>query len=341
MTNQSSKEHLFEIIEKFKDLNILVVGDIIIDEYIWGKANRLSPEAPVPVLEVSKYSYVLGGAANVANNIAALGGNAILAGVVGQDDQANIFYRLLKEANIDYSTIVADKDRPTTIKTRLIAHNYQQLARADREVKTPISMISEEKLLSNIEFGLEKIDLVVLSDYAKGVLTTSLTAGIINLCKTYNKKVLVDPKGLNFAKYKGANLITPNRLEAEMATKSPTGSNPKDMAQLLAKQTEAEHVLVTLGEEGVLSYSNGDISQIPAVTSEVYDVTGAGDSLISTLALAFPATSGDLYNSILLANYAAGVVVRKTGTTTVSPGQLKNIIEINMSKNNISENKVY
>ena len=323
---------LYGIIDNFNNNNILIIGDIILDEYIWGKASRLSPEAPVPVLEVDRYSYILGGASNVANNISALGGKAYLAGVVGNDFNSTTLIDLLKKSGIDESAIVVDNERPTTVKTRLIAHNHQQLARADREKKCAITPEIQKNLLDKINSIIDKINIIILSDYAKGVLTPELISEVLNIAKSKKIDIIVDPKGLDFSKYKGVTLITPNRLEAETATKSPSGTCPEMLAKELSQITQAKHVLITLGEDGILAYSSGKISSVPAVTSEVYDVTGAGDSLISALALAFPATKGDVETSMIIGNYAAGVVVRKTGTTTVSPDELKEIIETDMRR---------
>lgn len=322
-----SKGQLIKTVSNFTGKSILVIGDIILDEYIWGKASRLSPEAPVPVLDVSKYSYILGGSANVASNISALGGNPVLVGVVGKDLQAEITVNELKKARVNADFIINDETRPTTLKTRLIAHNHQQLARADREVKTSVSSDIESKILKNISAVIKDVDLVILSDYAKGVLSTSLTPAVINLVKSHGKPILVDPKGLDFSKYSGVDLITPNRLEAEVATKSPVGTSAEELAIKLYDTLNVKHVLVTLGEDGLLLYTNGDFIRLPAVTSEVYDVTGAGDSLISALAIALVASEFNLEESIALGNYAAGVAVRRTGTAVVSPAELRDIIE--------------
>ncbi len=329
----SRKEKLFNIIDNFKNFKILVVGDIILDEYIWGKANRLSPEAPVPVLEVSKYSYILGGAANVANNIKTLGGNVCLAGIVGQDTSAEKLFDILVENNIDISCIIKDSSRPTTIKTRLITHTHQQLVRFDREVKNEISKNTEQAILNNISESIDSIDLILLSDYLKGVLTQPFTQKIIQLAKKLGKPVLIDPKGLDFSKYSGATLITPNRLEAETATKSPSGTTAEVLAKKIREQLELDYVMITLGEDGILLCNNEKIKQIPAVTSEVYDVTGAGDSLISGISLALLASDGDIETSMEIGNYAAGVAVRKIGTTAVIPKELKHIIELDLMDN--------
>lgn len=327
------KEKLFKIIDKFKNYKILVIGDIILDEYIWGKASRLSPEAPVPVLEVNKYSYILGGAANVANNIKTLGGSVCLAGIIGQDSQADKLYEILTKNNIDSSCIIKDLNRPTTVKTRLITHNHHQLVRFDREVKDEISENLEQALLDKVTQSIDSIDLILLSDYAKGILTTNLTNRLINLARLHKKPVLVDPKGLDYKKYSGATLVTPNRLEAETATKSPSGTAPEILAKKIKEELQLDHVMVTLGEDGILLNSKGKIKQISAVTSEVYDVTGAGDSLISGISLALLASGNDIETAMSLGNYAAGVAVRKIGTTAVTPKELKHIIELHIMEN--------
>jgi len=335
----SIREKLFKIIDKYSQFEILVVGDIILDEYIWGKATRLSPEAPVPVLEVNKYSYIPGGAANVANNITSLGGKVSLLGVIGDDIQGTVFKDTISKTGIDYSGLIEDKTRPTTVKTRLIAHNHQQLARADREVKDPISKETQDKILGTVKSMISKIDLILLSDYAKGVLTFELVQNIIQLAKSKNKIVLVDPKGLDYSKYNGVDLITPNRLEAELATKSPSGTAPELLAESIYKNIKIENILITLGEDGILLYSDKIIKTLPAVTSEVYDVTGAGDSLISALALSIPASELDYEISVMLGNYAAGVAVRKTGTTAVTVAELKNIIEHDLMQKSLTTSK--
>jgi D-beta-D-heptose 7-phosphate kinase/D-beta-D-heptose 1-phosphate adenosyltransferase len=323
----SYKEKLFKIIDNFKNFKILVIGDIILDEYIWGKAGRLSPEAPVPVLEVNKYTYILGGAANVANNIRTLGGKVCLAGIVGKDSPAEKLNEILSGHDIDKSCIIVDENRPTTIKTRLITHNHHQLVRFDREIKDEIPENLKQEIINKVSESIETIDLILLSDYAKGVLTPGLTHELIKLAKLHNKPVLVDPKGLDYSKYSGATLITPNRLEAETATKSPAGTAPEILAKKVREQLELDYVMITLGEDGILLCNHGEIKQIPAVTSEVYDVTGAGDSLISGISLALLASDGDVEISMELGNYAAGVAVRKIGTTAVTPKELKHIIE--------------
>jgi D-beta-D-heptose 7-phosphate kinase/D-beta-D-heptose 1-phosphate adenosyltransferase len=340
-----NKKTLFNVIDKYSNCNILVVGDIILDEYIWGKATRLSPEAPVPVLDVRENSYILGGAANVANNIAALNGNVILCGITGDDIYGRQLTEILNKSGIDCSCLISDTERPTTVKTRLIAHNHQQLARVDREQRNPINAATEEKMATNILKKIDSVDLIILSDYAKGVLTHYLCQNIIKLAQGCNKPILVDPKGLDYSKYVGATLITPNRHEAEIATKSPMDTPPEKLANALYDSLNIENILITLGEEGIMLYNKGgEITRIPAVTSDVYDVTGAGDSLLSAIALSLIASDGDLETSITLGNYSAGVAVRKTGTTTVTTEELKNIIKHDLMekpKNPVKHEKAF
>lgn len=306
---------------------MLVVGDIILDEYIWGKATRLSPEAPVPVLEVARYSYIPGGCGNVASNIKTLGGDVKLVSVIGEDIHAEVLKDTLNQKGIDASFLIKDKDRSTTVKTRLIAHNNQQLARADREIRTSISCETEQKILDNVLSVIEKIDLVVLSDYAKGVLTPAVCLKVIETAKNYGKRVLIDPKGLDYSKYSGCSVITPNRLEAEIAANLPKDTDAVMLAEKLRSVIDAEYVVITLGEDGVLLSSVNETERFPAINSEVYDVTGAGDSLISAMALGMASTNGDIKTSIVLGNYAAGVAVRKIGTTAVSAEELKNLTD--------------
>ncbi len=326
------QDKLFDIIDRFSDYSVLILGDIILDEYICGNASRLSPEAPVPVLEAEDYKYILGGAANVASNIKSLGGNAYILGVVGDDHQANILISELRQNNVLSSYIVKDKSRPTTTKTRLLAHSRQQIARIDKESTKSIPAEIENELLQIVEELINGVDIVVLSDYAKGVLTPFLIEQTIKICHKHGKKVLIDPKGIDYIKYNNADIITPNRLEAELASQSPKGTCPEQMAKNLQRITDIDTILVTLGENGVLIYKDDQIEQIPAISSQVYDVTGAGDSLISTLALSLAASGFELADSIWIGNYAAGVAVRKIGTTTIKPDEIKEIIKQHFSQ---------
>lgn len=327
---------LFNIIDNFKNKNILVIGDIILDEYIWGKASRLSPEAPVPVLEVKHKTHVAGGASNVANNIVSLGGNAFLCGVIGEDIYFDVLKKIFNTNKINYDLLIQDSTRPTTVKTRLIAHNNQQLARVDSESKQAISFQIIEKIIEKIENFKEKIDLIICSDYSKGVLQKELLEKVIKIAQNKKIKVLVDPKGLDFSKYNGINYITPNLSEAYGATKSEISRPLIDVAQDLRTITKADNVLITLSEDGVYSFNGKEEITMPAVSSEVYDVTGAGDTFLSAFSLAI-VCSDDIKSALALANYAAGVAVRKVGTTAVTKTQLKEIITSFLNKPELVE----
>ena len=320
-----TKEILYKTIDNFENLNILVIGDIILDEYVWGKASRLSPEAPVPVLEVKHRTYVAGGASNVANNITSLGAKAMLCGVLGDDAYYDVLQDIFQKNTINSELIVKDVIRPTTVKTRLIAHNNQQLARIDNEVKTPISNNLIDTIIKKIQAVIDKVDLIICSDYSKGVLQDNLIQRLVEISKDKKIYILADPKGLDFTKYKGVNYITPNLNEAYGATKSDYNRNIKEVANDLKNITEADNIIITLSEDGVYSYDGKAELKIPAVSSEVYDVTGAGDTFLATFALSLIA-SKDIKIALTLANFAAGVAVRKVGTTAVKVSQLKNII---------------
>ncbi|ACK42001.1 MULTISPECIES: D-glycero-beta-D-manno-heptose-7-phosphate kinase [Dictyoglomus] len=326
------RERLIRIINSWKGKKIAVIGDIMIDEYIIGKIERISPEAPVPVLEIEEEKYVLGGAGNVANNIKALGGEPLLFGVVGEDIGAEKILNLLNQREIK-NFLVKDKERPTTTKTRLIALS-QQVVRMDKEKRNPIKEEIEMLLLEKIKENIEKIDIFLLSDYAKGVLTYSFTKKIIELAKTYGKKILVDPKGKDFTKYKGASYITPNEKEAKIATDMEENFDIIICAQKLLELIEGEGVIITRGEKGMFLYLKDSYYFIPALKAEVRDVTGAGDTVISALTLAISSDANPL-EAALISNFAGSVVVRKLGTSTLSPEEIIQVIpqKINIDKN--------
>jgi rfaE bifunctional protein kinase chain/domain len=317
------KSRLIEIIKSWKGKKIAVIGDIMLDEYIIGKIERISPEAPVPILEVEEERHVLGGAANVANNIKALNGEPILFGVIGEDQGGEKIINLLSNKNIKH-ILVADKERPTTLKTRLIALN-QQIVRMDREKKHPINKDIQEKLISEFKKHINEIDLIILSDYAKGVLTPEITQKIINIAKDNNKEVIVDPKGKDFSKYENATLITPNEKEAKIATNLEEEWDLIKGAQKLMEIIKGKGIVITRGEKGIFLLENNKFFEIPALKSEVRDVTGAGDTVISVLSLGL-STGTDILSACIIANFAAGCVVRKFGTSTLSTDELISII---------------
>ncbi|MEN2984933.1 MAG: D-glycero-beta-D-manno-heptose-7-phosphate kinase [Dictyoglomaceae bacterium] len=318
-----NREYLLKIIDNWKGKRVGILGDIMLDEYIIGRVSRISPEAPVPIVEVEEEYALLGGASNVANNIKSLLGEPILFGVIGKDRGGEKIISLLREKGI-FSKLYVDRNRPTTQKTRIIALN-QQVVRVDREVKDFISEEIEEIIFQNIEDCINEIDIFVLSDYAKGVLTPKLTSEIITLIKSKGKKVIIDPKGRDYKKYKGANLITPNEKEAQIAVNMEDSFDIFSCAKKLWDITEGEGILITRGEKGMFLFEPKSQIFIPALSSQVRDVTGAGDTVVATLSLAL-AGGGSLLESALLSNFSASITVRKLGTATVTPKELISII---------------
>jgi rfaE bifunctional protein kinase chain/domain len=315
------------LVQQFKKTTLLVVGDIMIDEFIWGTVSRISPEAPVPVVAVTREDLLLGGAANVVHNVHSLGGRALLAGIIGDDLMGEKIKALLAEQKIDSVGLVAHPGRPTTVKTRIIAHS-QQVVRFDREKLEPISTQSQESLLKYLDKNWDQVDGVIVSDYGKGLINRDLMDFIMNRKKGDGKLVAVDPKMNNFSLYTGATIVTPNRQEAEAAA----GKQIKDEGSLmevgrdLLERFASQAVLITRGEEGMVLFEReGVVVNVPTVAKEVYDVTGAGDTVISTLTLAL-ASGNDFPEAAVVANYAAGIVVGKVGTATVTPEELKKAI---------------
>ena len=307
-------KELLNILNNFKGKNILIVGDIMLDKYIFGKVERISPEAPVQVVEVIKEDYVPGGAANVANNIAALEGNAFMVGIVGDDKEANILLEELSKRNINTQGIIKDQNKPTTQKVRVLGQK-QQLLRIDYEKKDYLNKETENTILNFIKTKITDIDAVIISDYAKGVITENMIAQIKEIAG--NKIIIVDPKPKHKKFYKGVTLITPNLKEAkEMAEKEV------DLITELGSP-----ILVTKGEKGMSLYEkDGNITNIPTKAKEVYDVSGAGDTTVATLTLSLT-TGATLKQAAILANHAAGITVGKIGTSTVTIEEIKKSIE--------------
>lgn len=329
------RERLINIINSWKGKKIAIIGDLMIDEYIIGKVERISPEAPVPILEVEEEKYVLGGASNVANNIKTLGGDPILIGVIGEDKGGEKLIELLQEKNIK-NYLIIDKTRPTTTKTRLLSLG-QQIVRMDREKKIPISLEIEEKIIDYVRENIDNIDLIVLSDYAKGVLIPSLTQKIVSLALSKNKKIVADPKGKDYSKYKGISYITPNEKEAKIASHMEENFDLIQCAQKLNEIIKGEGIIITRGENGMFLYTKDYYYLIPALKVEVRDVTGAGDTVISTFALALSSGANPI-EACIISNFAASCVVRKLGTSTVNSSELISIIP---NKIEINEHHVY
>lgn len=310
----------------FGAARVLVVGDLMLDRYLWGQVGRISPEAPVPVLHLGRETETAGGAANVARNLTGLGLQVALAGVTGSDEHRRRLLGLLEEQGIETSAVLADSSRPTTTKTRVIG-GQQQMLRIDAERLTPLSAALEDRLYALIEPQLRTASVLVLSDYAKGVLFGGLCRRLIGAARRQAIPVLVDPKGRDFSRYLGATLITPNRHELAQAA----SVDPGDLRQLGAAASRLradlglQRLVLTLGELGLLLVEREAQTRIPAVAREVFDVSGAGDTVIATLAAA-QAAGLDPIDSAHLANLAAGVVVAKVGTATVSLGELSHAL---------------
>lgn len=295
----------------------------MLDRYWWGDVTRISPEAPVPVVKLNRSSLALGGAANVAVNIAGLGAHAVLVGCNGTDVEADLFDSILIEKGIDPYNIVRTSERPTTTKTRVIAHS-QQVARIDQESTDSLSEEAEDRVLAKVKPLLDSVDAVVLSDYAKGVLSDRILSTVITRCKELQKPVLIDPKGRSFTKYSGCTIITPNRREAAEACGLDEDS--KDVVKMAGKSLlndlAIDAVLITEGEEGMTLFQQDlEDFHIPTAARAVYDVTGAGDTVIATLASVVAAGS-DLETAARLANLGAGIVVEQVGTSAISATEL-------------------
>ena len=318
---------LSEGIDKFSSCRILVVGDVIMDEFLWGRVERISPEAPVPVVEVEEESLVLGGAGNVVNNIISLGGQVLLCGIIGNDAMGRELVHMLQEMNSPSHGLVVEDRRPTTIKTRVVAHS-QQVVRVDREESEPVTEASIERIITTIKEQNGSIDAIVVSDYGKGVVTRSLMDGLRSLGQDGQPILAVDPTVRNLALYKEVTLITPNNYEAQQMS----GIQIEDDQSLrragahLLEKLGCQTVLITQGDKGMtLIEGNGETTQIPTVARKVFDVSGAGDTVIATFTLALAAglTPSE---AALLSNLAAGIVVGEVGTAAVAASRLKEIL---------------
>jgi rfaE bifunctional protein kinase chain/domain len=302
---------------QFAKTNLLVVGDVMLDRYWFGDSDRISPEAPVPVVQVSKVDERLGGAANVARNVAALGANTTILGVVGEDEAGNRIGELLRQSGVN-SQLEVDSKVPTTVKLRVIARQ-QQLIRLDFE-ETPSQTALEQKLV-RFEKALGTADVLVLSDYGKGAL--SQVAAMIEYARAQNKVILVDPKGEDYEKYRGATLITPNRSELrQVVGRWADEDDLTQRAQELRRSLGIQALLLTRSEEGMSMFTDQGVSHVRAQAREVFDVSGAGDTVIATLAVAL-AAQWPLDRAMALANRAGGIVVGKLGTATVTSEELQ------------------
>lgn len=317
---------LHKLFKKFHQISILVVGDIMIDEYLWGQVERISPEAPVPVVEVEKDAYALGGAGNVLNNLASLESNVLISSAIGQGPDARLLKNLLKDLDVDLAGIFSEKGRITTRKTRLLAAMNKQVIRFDRESTWPIEEKTGGKIFSYVRKSIDQVDGIILSDYNKGVLTDRLITKIISLAKKADKPVIIDSKR-GFAEkkvYRGATMMTPNLKEASRMVGYSLGSEEEIVAaakQLLA-QLELDAILITRSAEGMTLLEKGcEPVNIPARAREVYDVSGAGDTVIAAVSLGL-ASGASYEESASLANIAGGVAVGKVGTAAVTRNEI-------------------
>lgn len=310
-------------ISNFKYTRVLVIGDLILDEFIWGDVSRISPEAPVPVVWVKKESFMPGGASNVANNLRSLGAKVYVVGVVGNDEHGAILKSELEQKGIDTAGMLTDPSRPTTLKTRVVAH-HQQVVRIDKERTDPLNEHIISRMANYVERMLKIVDAVVIEDYGKGVITSALLARIVPAAKKAKKIISVDPKEEHFKYYRGISVITPNHHEAARAVgfEIKDDDTLKKAGAALLDKIKCKIALITLGENGMAVFQKGaPMKQIPTVAQEVFDVSGAGDTVIASYTLSL-AAGADPIQSAHIANYAAGIVVGKVGIAVVTPEEL-------------------
>ncbi len=315
-----NKERLVEIISNFRKVRMAVVGDLMLDDYIIGTVDRISPEAPVPVVSVKEERFVLGGAGNVINNLATLGVKTFCYGVIGDDTDGDRLKKSLKLLGVNAEGVIRSEDRPTIVKRRVLGGN-QQLLRIDWEDPTNINEILEDSILDNLKKNIENIDAIILSDYDKGVLTERVAKEIIKLARKYNKIVTVDPKPSNIMNYFRASSMTPNRKEAYESAKLPKKTDIDIVGKTLRDNLQLDNLLLTRSEEGVSIYTEDSVINIPTFAKEVYDVTGAGDTVISVYTLS-KAAGATWEEAARIANTAAGVVVGKIGTSTATKEEI-------------------
>ncbi|MFQ5451700.1 MAG: D-glycero-beta-D-manno-heptose-7-phosphate kinase [Nitrospinaceae bacterium] len=310
---------------------VLVVGDLILDEYVWGGVNRISPEAPVPVLETKSENLSLGGAANVANNLVALGCEVFLTGALGRDEKGDKLLELIRDRGIHTEGIFRFVHRPTTSKMRIIAHN-QQVLRIDKEDNRPITEETEKKLIQYINKTFPEMDGAICSDYQKGVLTEKVIKNLIHRAKNNKKQLIVDPKSADFSLYKGATVVTPNQQEVERSVPIKVSSK-EDLdraAEYLLSLTRSQALLVTRGKDGMTLYRNKEKPlEIATVAREVYDVTGAGDTVVSVFGM-LSFVGFDFTESAWLSNMAASIVVGKVGTAVVTLEEINEFLQEEM-----------
>ncbi|HSE40302.1 MAG TPA: D-glycero-beta-D-manno-heptose-7-phosphate kinase [Acidobacteriota bacterium] len=310
-----------QFISRFSSLRILVIGDFMLDHYVTGRVDRISPEAPVPVVDVEGESYRLGGAGNVVMNALALGAKTIPIGVIGNDWAGKMVSDLLGEQNISSGGLI-ETPRSTTLKTRIVAHQ-QQVVRVDREQRELVDEATEQKLADNFTHNLDQADAIIVSDYSKGTLTPSLLSKILPAARLKNKLLCLDPKVRHFSSYTPVTIITPNQAEAASVLGYPIVNEDdlKAAAKRIQQMIDCKALLITRGDKGMALFAEGKLTHVHAKAREVYDVTGAGDTVVTSLCLAL-AAGADVLSAVEIANAAAGVVVGKIGTAWVDPEEL-------------------
>ena len=313
-----------QLFQNAKTKKIAVIGDVMIDRYIWGRVSRISPEAPVPVVEVDNETSRLGGAANVANNITSFGAKAFLIGVVGADRSGDELRKILIDEKNSSDGIVTDISRPTTVKTRVIAHD-QHVVRIDSEEKRDVSLEIQNKIFSVLERNIDSIDGIIIEDYNKGVVAKDLIAMIIDLAKKKHKVITVDPKFNNFFEYKNVTVFKPNKKETEEALgkKLRSEEDVRAAGKILLEKLQAENILLTRSEKGMTVFEkSGDVTTIPTIARHVADVSGAGDTVIATLTLLL-AAGATMIEAALIANIAGGIVCGEVGIVPIDPEVLQ------------------
>jgi D-glycero-beta-D-manno-heptose-7-phosphate kinase len=318
-----TEDRLKETLQSFRGKKIAVLGDLMLDRYYWGTVQRVSPEAPVPVVEVESESVRLGGAANVAMNIQSLGGDPVLVGLIGNDHVGQSLIEMLKERNLETRGIVVDGGRPTTIKTRVIAHG-QHVVRIDNELKADCPDHLVSRIIDAVRYNIRDIEGIIIEDYNKGVVTAEVIRQVIAVAGKYDKIITVDPKFNNFTEYKGVTVFKPNRREVEevLGGRLRNIDDVVSAGKRLLSMLSARNVLLTRGEAGMsLFEANGETMHIPTMAEHVQDVSGAGDTVIATLTMALAAGLG-VREACVLANCAGGVVVGSVGIVPIEPSQL-------------------
>ena len=315
-------------ISKFEECKILVVGDLMIDEYLWGSVERISPEAPVQVVSVENQEYTPGGSGNVVNNLVALGAKVFAVGVIGTGREGKLLLQKLKKNGVDTKGIIQEEERHTTRKTRIIAAN-QHVLRIDRETKKEITNSTFQAIAEFTGKIMPEVDIVLISDYGKGLVTKAMLSGLVALAKKHKKITIADPKGLDFKKYSGVSIITPNKKEAALAmgVEIFNESSLYRTGEKILESIEIDRLLITCGKEGMVLFErNKKPYRISAVARQVYDVSGAGDTVLSVLGLTI-ASGLSFKEGIEIANTAAGIVVGKVGTATVSKKEILDALQ--------------